>query len=203
MVIKRSALDNLDFSDVKSVMSGAGSALVGIGAARGEGRARAAAEMAIASPLLEASMDGAHGVLLSIYGGSDLGLFEINDAASLVAESAHPDANIIFGAVIDDTLGDEVKVTVIAAGFDSGQLPYKKVEIPARREPEPQLATVSATPAMNGASRPAPSFGPSSGAAAYGSSASSAAPQATTWSPATTRKPVEPDEELDVPDFLK
>ena len=78
-------------------------------------------------------MEGAHGVLLSIYGGSDLGLFEINEAASLVAEAAHPEANIIFGAVIDDTLGDEVKVTVIAAGFDSGQLPYKKVDI--RREP--------------------------------------------------------------------
>src|ERR1700733_165474 len=127
-LITTPGLINLDFADVKSVMSGAGSALMGIGSARGEGRAKIAAEMAIASPLLEASMDGARGVLLSIYGGSDLGLFEINDAASLVAESAHPDANIIFGAVIDDTLGDEVKVTVIAAGFDSGQLPYKKVE---------------------------------------------------------------------------
>ena len=176
---------------------------MGIGSARGEGRARAAAEMAIASPLLEASMDGAHGVLLSIYGGSDLGLFEINDAATLVAESAHPDANIIFGAVIDDTLGDEVKVTVIAAGFDSGQLPYKKVEIPARREPEAQLATVSAAPpAMNG-SRPAPTFTPSAGASGYGAGASSAPTAGSSWSPTTTRKPVEPDEELDVPDFLK
>src|SRR5437870_6844397 len=128
-LITTPGLINLDFADVKSVMSGAGSALMGIGSARGDGRARAAAEMAIASPLLEASMEGAHGVLLSIYGGSDLGLFEINDAASLGAESAHPDANIIFGAVIDDTLGDEVKVTVIAAGFDSGQLPYKKVAV--------------------------------------------------------------------------
>ena len=131
-LITTPGLINLDFADVKSVMSGAGSALMGIGAARGDNRARQAAEIAIASPLLEASMEGAHGVLLSIYGGSDLGLFEINEAASLVAEAAHPDANIIFGAVIDDTLGDEVKVTVIAAGFDSGQLPYKKVDI--RRE---------------------------------------------------------------------
>src|SRR5206468_3314242 len=126
-LITTPGLINLDFADVKSVMSGAGSALMGIGSARGDGRARAAAEMAIASPLLEASMEGAHGVLLSIYGGSDLGLFEIHEAASLVADAAHPDANIIFGAVIDDTLGDEVKVTVIAAGFDSGQLPYKTV----------------------------------------------------------------------------
>jgi cell division protein FtsZ len=147
-------------------------------------------------------MDGAHGVLLSIYGGSDLGLFEINDAATLVAESAHPDANIIFGAVIDDTLGDEVKVTVIAAGFDSGQLPYKKVEIPAtRREPEAQLATVSAAPAMNG-SRPALTYAPSTGATAFNPSSAAAAP-ATSWSPTTTRRPVEPEEELDVPDFLK
>ncbi|MEO6502268.1 MAG: cell division protein FtsZ [Jatrophihabitantaceae bacterium] len=205
-LITTPGLINLDFADVKSVMSGAGSALMGIGSARGEGRARAAAEMAIASPLLEASMDGAHGVLLSIYGGSDLGLFEINDAATLVAESAHPDANIIFGAVIDDTLGDEVKVTVIAAGFDSGQLPYKKVEIPqVRREPEAQLATVSAAPAMNG-SRPAPTFIPSAGATSYGAGASSApasGSSGSSWSPTTTRKPVEPEEELDVPDFLK
>jgi cell division protein FtsZ len=91
---------------------------MGIGSARGDDRAVAAAEMAISSPLLEASIDGAHGVLLSIQGGSDLGLFEINEAAQLVSNSAAPEANIIFGAVIDDALGDEVRVTVIAAGFD-------------------------------------------------------------------------------------
>ena len=101
-------------------MSGAGSALMGIGSARGEDRAVEAAGKAINSPLLEASMDGAQGVLLSIAGGSDLGLFEINEAASLVQEAAHPEANIIFGTVIDDSLGDEVRVTVIAAGFDAG-----------------------------------------------------------------------------------
>jgi len=99
-------------------MSGAGSALMGTGSSRGDDRAVAAAEMAISSPLLEASIDGAHGVLLSIQGGSDLGLFEINEAAQLVANSAAVDANIIFGAVIDDALGDEVRVTVIAAGLD-------------------------------------------------------------------------------------
>jgi cell division protein FtsZ len=91
---------------------------MGIGSARGDDRSVAAAEMAISSPLLEASIDGAHGVLLSISGGSDLGLFEINEAAQLVSNAAAPDANIIFGAVIDDALGDEVRVTVIAAGFD-------------------------------------------------------------------------------------
>src|SRR5689334_23705316 len=131
-LITTPGLINLDFADVKSVMSGAGSALMGIGSARGDNRAVAAAELAIASPLLEASMEGAHGVLLSISGGSDLGLFEINEAASLVSDSAHPDANIIFGAVIDDALGDEVRVTVIAAGFDGGQ-PKKRVDAMPRR----------------------------------------------------------------------
>jgi cell division protein FtsZ len=119
-LITTPGLINLDFADVKSVMQAAGSALMGIGSARGDDRAVQAAELAISSPLLEASIDGAHGVLLSIQGGSDLGLFEINEAARLVQEAAHPEANIIFGAVIDDALGDEVRVTVIAAGFDSG-----------------------------------------------------------------------------------
>jgi cell division protein FtsZ len=112
-------------------MQGAGSALMGIGSARGADRAIKAAELAVASPLLEASIDGAHGVLLSIQGGSNLGIFEINDAARLVQEAVHPEANIIFGAVIDDTLGDEVRVTVIAAGFDGGE-PTRTKE--ARRE---------------------------------------------------------------------
>src|ERR1700748_1880890 len=121
-LITTPGLINLDFADVKSVMSGAGSALMGTGSSRGDDRAVAAAEMAISSPLLEASIDGAHGVLLSIQGGSDLGLFEINESAQLVANSAAVDANIIFGAVIDDALGDEVRVTVIAAGFDENQM---------------------------------------------------------------------------------
>ena len=125
-LITTPGLINLDFADVKSVMSGAGSALMGIGSARGDNRALLAAEQAIASPLLEASMEGAHGVLLSISGGSDLGLFEINEAASLVSDAAHADANIIFGAVIDDALGDEVRVTVIAAGFDGGRPSSRK-----------------------------------------------------------------------------
>jgi cell division protein FtsZ len=120
-LITTPGLINLDFADVKSVMAGAGSALMGIGSARGEARSIRAAELAISSPLLEASIDGAHGVLLSIAGGSDLGLFEISEAAEMVAKSAHPDANIIYGTVIDDALGDEVRVTVIAAGFDGGQ----------------------------------------------------------------------------------
>jgi cell division protein FtsZ len=135
-LITTPGLINLDFADVKSVMAGAGSALMGIGSARGENRAVTAAEAAISSPLLEASIDGARGVLLSISGGSDLGLFEINHAAQMVAEAAHPEANIIFGAVIDDALGDEARVTVIAAGFEGGE-PQKY------REPRPQAAAAS------------------------------------------------------------
>jgi len=139
-LITTPGLINLDFADVKSVMSGAGSALMGIGSARGDDRSVAAAEMAISSPLLEASIDGAHGVLLSIQGGSDLGLFEINEAAQLVANSAAPDANIIFGAVIDDALGDEVRVTVIAAGFDENRV----------ARPRPGRAITGSSPAAAG-----------------------------------------------------
>ncbi|MGY1835421.1 cell division protein FtsZ [Blastococcus sp. SYSU DS0510] len=145
-LITTPGLINLDFADVKSVMSGAGSALMGIGSARGDNRALLAAEQAIASPLLEASMEGAHGVLLSISGGSDLGLFEINEAASLVSDAAHPDANIIFGAVIDDALGDEVRVTVIAAGFDGGRPNTRKDGAATTGSPQPPVSTGAASP---------------------------------------------------------
>jgi cell division protein FtsZ len=144
-LITTPGLINLDFADVKSVMQGAGSALMGIGSARGDDRSVAAAETAVSSPLLEASIDGAHGVLLSIQGGSDLGLFEINEAAQLVSNSAAPDANFIFGAVIDDALGDEVRVTVIAAGLGEnrarGTLPEATARVlSGRREPNGRAA---------------------------------------------------------------
>lgn len=112
-------LINLDFADVKTIMKETGDALMGIGVASGDNRTVEAARAAISSPLLETSIDGARGVLLNITGGSDLGLFEVNEAADIVAEAADPDANIIFGAVIDDSLQDEVRVTVIATGFDN------------------------------------------------------------------------------------
>jgi cell division protein FtsZ len=118
-------LINLDFADVRTIMLDTGSALMGIGVASGENRAVEAARAAISSPLLETSIDGAHGVLLNITGGPDLGLYEVNEAAEIISEAADPDANFIFGAVIDENLGDEVRVTVIATGFDG-----------ARREPE-------------------------------------------------------------------
>jgi cell division protein FtsZ len=173
-LITTPGLINLDFADVKSVMQGAGSALMGIGSARGEDRAVQAAELAISSPLLEASIDGAHGVLLSIQGGSDLGLFEINEAARLVQEAAHPEANIIFGAVIDDALGDEVRVTVIAAGFDAGgptrreddraglaQRAAQSAAVPPQRPAAPAAPVAQAqpqqpAPAQNAAPQQAP-----------------------------------------------
>src|SRR5687768_9397374 len=117
-LITTPGLINTDFADVKMIMSNAGSALMGIGYGAGEGRAVAAARSAISSPLLETSIEGARGILLSIAGGSDLGLLEVNEAAEIIHGVAHPDANIIFGAVIDDAMGDEIRVTVIAAGFD-------------------------------------------------------------------------------------
>jgi cell division protein FtsZ len=174
-LITTPGLINLDFADVKSVMQGAGSALMGIGSARGDDRAIQAAESAISSPLLEASVDGAHGVLLSIQGGSDLGLFEINEAARLVQEAAHPEANIIFGAVIDDALGDEVRVTVIAAGFDGGT--------PTRRRDDRALGQISGRP--RGGAEP---LGPGVGAA--GSSLSGAGSPVTTG--ATARPVAQP-----------
>jgi cell division protein FtsZ len=117
-LITTPGLINTDFADVKMVMSDAGSALMGIGTSSGEERAVSAARKAISSPLLEASIEGARGILLTITGGNELGLFEVNEAAEIIQSVAHPDANIIFGAVIDDQMGDSVRVTVIAAGFD-------------------------------------------------------------------------------------
>ena len=217
-LITTPGLINLDFADVKSVMQGAGSALMGIGSSRGDDRAVQAAELAISSPLLEASIDGAHGVLLSIQGGSDLGLFEINEAARLVQEAAHPEANIIFGAVIDDALGDEVRVTVIAAGFDGGA---------------PTSATTTARSGRSGSLAAAPAAsarraGPTSAAAPQqavrsrpGTRCSSPqpapAPRAGAAGPPRRRRPrrragrraaartvtFDEGDDLDVPDFLK
>ena len=152
-LITTPGLINLDFADVKSVMKGAGSALMGIGTAKGEDRAVRAAELAVSSPLLEASIDGAHGVLLLVQGASDLGLHEIDEAARLVQEAFSPEANIIYGTTIDDTLGDEVRITVIAAGFDGGLPKVRKVERKPFAEPE----VVAPVAAQSSVSAPATS----------------------------------------------
>ncbi|MFB7842028.1 cell division protein FtsZ [Microbacterium sp. NPDC056052] len=191
-LITTPGLINLDFNDVKSVMQGAGSALMGIGSARGADRAIKAAELAVESPLLEASIEGAHGVLLSIQGGSNLGIFEIHDAADLVKEAAHPEANIIFGTVIDDTLGDEVRVTVIAAGFDSGE-PTLRLD--------PQIFSRTTTPAV--AEKPAVEEREDSAQAEE--SPRETAP-VTVPSIPPVRTSIEPafdESDLDIPEFLK
>ena len=205
-LITTPGLINLDFADVKAVMSNAGSALMGIGSARGEDRARAAAETAVSSPLLEASIEGAHGVLLSIAGGSDLGLFEVSAAANLIQEAAHEDANIIFGTVIDDALGDEVKVTVIAAGFEGGQPPRRQPGIsraadlrthqarpaPMPHDPEPVGVTSNSSHALNHVSPvEAPPSAPQ--------------PPPVPLAPTRVTVPRRPsyEDDLDVPDFLK
>jgi len=185
-LITTPGLINLDFADVKSVMQDAGTALMGIGSARGADRAIKAAELAVASPLLESSIEGAQGVLLSIQGGSNLGLYEINDAAKLVEESVHPDANIIFGAVIDDSLGDEVRVTVVAAGFDESQ----------QRSASPLSAGVATE-----AETPATGETPDAEESWLLPSEERAAPEPSE-APAFAAE-AEEDDELDVPEFLR
>jgi len=184
-LITTPGLINLDFADVKSVMQGAGSALMGIGSARGADRAIKAAELAVASPLLEASIDGAHGVLLSVQGGSNLGIFEINDAARLVQEAVHPEANIIFGAVIDDTLGDEVRVTVIAAGFDGGE--------PAVKHADDRRSNFVAAPVE----------APAASSETEAVSAWTDAPEPQATAPIDRTFDDSGDDDLDIPDFLK
>jgi len=139
-LITMPGLINLDFADVRTIMSEAGSALMGIGEASGENRAAEAAKAAISSPLLDSSIEGAKGVLLNISGGSDLGLFEVNEAAEVIANAAHPDSNIIFGAVIDDALKDLVKVTVVATGFDRKRQ-QEKLQFALDREPVQSFET--------------------------------------------------------------
>jgi cell division protein FtsZ len=149
-LITTPGLINLDFADVKTVMTGAGSALMGIGLGAGENRAEDAAKAAISSPLLESSIDGAKGVLLSIAGPTDLTLHEVNKAADAITRVAHSDANIIFGAVVDDALGDEVRVTVVAAGFD------KLAAAPAHNQFESRLSRLLEEPSRTAASEPDP-----------------------------------------------
>ena len=168
-LITTPGLINTDFADVKMIMSDAGSALMGIGYASGEGRALAAARAAISSPLLEASIEGARGILLNISGGSDLGLFEVNEAAEVIHGVAHPDANIIFGAVIDDEMGDDVRVTVIAAGFERWENPAGSVSSVTSgtttmadrapiggSSPDESLEDATTTPSVVGASLSSP-----------------------------------------------
>ena len=157
-------LINLDFADVKTIMTNAGSALMGIGHGSGETRAADAARQAIMSPLLEQSIDGARGVLFTITGGPDLGLFEVNEAAEIIHAAADPEANIIFGAVIDDRMGSDVKISVIATGFDQAR-PLRRIEQPLYKRqvetrpaerPVQATAPVQSTPITKSQPAPAP-----------------------------------------------
>jgi cell division protein FtsZ len=185
-LITTPGLINLDFADVKAVMLGAGSALMGIGHASGEDRAEEAARAAVSSPLLESSIEGARGVLLSIAGPTDLTLHEVNRAADAITRVAHPDANIIFGAVVDDALGEEVRVTVIAAGFD------KLVE---QRRVEGRISRIIEEPSLRRApveeeeEAPVPSI--------------LVDEEEDIFKPVPDRVPFDAEEDLDIPDFLK
>jgi cell division protein FtsZ len=132
-------LINLDFADVRTIMRDAGTALMGIGSAGGENRAAEAAKIAISSPLLEESVEGATGILLNITGGHDLGLFEVNEAAEIVESAADANSNIIFGAVIDDAMADDVRVTVIATGFHHGRT-RRGIGVEAERRARHEIA---------------------------------------------------------------
>jgi len=208
-LITTPGLINVDFNDVKSIMKNAGSALMGIGSAKGEQRAIRAAEVAISNPLLEASIDGAHGVLIQIAGASDLGLHEIDEATRLVSEAVSQGANIIFGSTIDDTLGDEVRVTVIAAGFDDNALPYRKAErdVFATKSVESAAEPVSAAPAWSN------SYGQSTETAASATPVAAAVNDVEeVVAPVTSSIPQVPaskpagslwGDDLDIPDFLR
>ncbi|HEY8545918.1 MAG TPA: cell division protein FtsZ, partial [Acidimicrobiales bacterium] len=174
---------------VKMIMSNAGSALMGIGYGTGEGRALQAARNAISSPLLEASIEGARGILLTIAGGSDLGLFEVNEAAEVIHGVTHPDANIIFGSIIDDEMGDEVRVTVIAAGFDRWD------DREAMSSRERSAVPPTAPPTSSGTPRPSAPPAPPSGRPL----------DDVDYSSRRTREfdELDSDDEFDVPSFLK
>jgi cell division protein FtsZ len=195
-------LINVDFADVRSVMQGAGSALMGIGTAKGDDRAIRAAEAAISSPLLETTVDGAHGVLLLVQGASDMGLHEVNEAARLVHEVVSPEANIIFGATIDDTLGDEIRITVVAAGFDPAkQRPIERRPFSTGAEEAPAGSISSVFDLPIAAAAPTPG--------AFAINVEEAAPATAQFAVVEEEVVAFPKrsegfgDDLDIPDFLK
>ena len=193
-LITTPGLINLDFADVKSVMTGAGSALMGIGHGSGEDRAEEAARAAISSPLLESSIEGARGVLLSVSGPTDLTLHEVNKAADHITRVAHPDANIIFGAVVDDALGEEVRVTVIAAGFDKLAAAPVTAHLEGRlsrliEEPERLREEVAVSAYAEEEKTPVPSI--------------LVEDEDEIFRPASDGVAFDAEEDLDIPDFLK
>jgi cell division protein FtsZ len=183
-------LINLDFADVRAIMDEGGAALMAVGHAAGEDRARLAAEQAISSQLLDITIDGARGVLFNVTGGPNMTLFEVNQAAAIIRETAHPDVNMIFGAVIDPNMGDEIRITVIATGFERAGIPRRIVERPAPARAESQ--------------RPAqgiPVERPVENANVNAIPASS--PQAQAAKPPEFKPQTSYQEDLDIPTFLR
>ena len=202
------ALINLDFADVRAIMSEGGAALMAVGRAAGDDRSQKAAEAAISSALLDVTIDGARGILFNITGGADLSLFEVSAAASVIKESAHPEANVIFGAQIDESLGDEVRVTVIATGFESSRV-ARKMEQPAYRpiqRPAQQQYEYSQPAAQQ---RPAQQYSAPQQPQQQESETPPAAPQPQT--PAARPQPQDPshsarvydEDNIDIPTFLR
>jgi cell division protein FtsZ len=189
-------LINLDFADVRAIMSEGGAALMAVGQASGEERARIAAEAAISSQLLDITIDGARGILFNVTGGPSLTLFEVNQAAAIIKETAHPDVNLIFGAVVDQNLGDEVRITVIATGFDRAgvRTPDRPVRI------EDNQGSVRARPASMSTERQAPSTGMRPSTSSTQTSVSSSTSQ--TQSQGDFKRVMNTDD-LDIPAFLR
>ena len=189
-LIKNTGFINLDFADVTCIMKDAGYAHMGVGRAAGKGRAEEAARLAVASPLMETSIDGARGVLINITGSSDMGLEDVEAAADLVQEAAHPDANIIFGASFDESMQDEIRVTVIATGFDQGPVKKTAGNAAAAAVPAAEAEAAPAPAAPQGPSVP-PVFQPASGMKPVVPGAAPVAPVA----PAKVEEPAEPAED--------
>lgn len=194
-------LINLDFADVKAIMSEGGAALMAVGKASGEDRARLAAEQAISSQLLDITIDGARGVLFNVTGGPNMTLFEVNQAAAIIRETSHPDVNMIFGAVIDPNMGDDIRITVIATGFERTGLPRRIIERPLAARPEPQRPSYGGAPVQHPVEV-------NVGSAAAFQAASAPQPQQTPAAQPPVNAPeFKPQssyqEDLDIPTFLR
>ncbi len=209
------ALINLDFADVRTIMSEGGAALMAVGRAEGDDRARRASESAISSALLDVTIDGARGILFNITGGPDLSLFEVNEAAAIIKESAHPEVNMIFGAQIDEGMGDEVRVTVIATGFEQGRVARKLDNQPVYR---PQSTQQRQPPAQNTNPRSGGGFNTQSTSSQYSPAPQTPrfedqpapAPQQPSTPPPASRPSTEEnsyrvyeENEIDIPAFLR
>jgi cell division protein FtsZ len=203
-------LINLDFADVKAIMSEGGAALMAVGHAEGDDRARLAAEQAISSQLLDITIDGARGVLFNVTGGPNMTLFEVNQAAAIIRETAHPDVNMIFGAVIDPNMGDEIRITVIATGFERATMPRRIVEQrPAsntsRQQPERQQSTANNPPRPSQPERQQPAPSIPMDQRPFESVTVNAAPSIppATINPPEFRAQPSYQEDLDIPTFLR